>query len=125
MEKISTIIADGNEIFRQGLRSILSDYHFDIVSEIDNGALVLSAYEIMKPQLCVLSFRLPEISGIHLTKKLIEKFPKTRILILADDSKAFHRLSDHYLCTERFLSCFMAALLHPKRRVTRKECTGF
>ena len=87
MEKISTIIADGNEIFRQGPRSILSDYHFDIVSEIDNGALVLSAYEIMKPQFCVLSFRLPEISGIHLTKKLIEKFPETRILILADDSK--------------------------------------
>ena len=87
MEKISTIIADGNEIFRQGLRSILSDYHFDIVSEIDNGALVLSAYEIEKPQLLVLSFQLPEISGIHLTNKLIEKFPETRILILADDSK--------------------------------------
>ena len=45
MEKITTIIADGNEIFRHGLRSILSEHHFDVVSETDNGALVLSAFE--------------------------------------------------------------------------------
>ena len=87
MEKISTIIADGNEIFRHGLRSILSVHHCDVVSETDNGALVLSAFENVRPQLCVLSFNLPEISGIHLANKLVEKFPNARVLILADDSK--------------------------------------
>jgi DNA-binding NarL/FixJ family response regulator len=87
MEKISTIIADGNEIFRHGLRSILSEHHCDVVSETDNGALVLSAFENVRPQLCVLSFNLPEISGIHLANKLVEKFPDARVLILADDSK--------------------------------------
>ena len=87
MEKISTIIADGNEIFRHGLRSILSEHHCDVVSETDNGALVLSAFENVRPQLCVLSFNLPEISGIHLANKLVEKFPNAHVLILADDSK--------------------------------------
>ena len=86
MEKITTIIADGNEIFRHGLRSILSEHHFDVVSETDNGALVLSAFENVRPQLCVLSFNLPEISGIRLANKLIKNFPEACILILADDS---------------------------------------
>ena len=97
MEKISTIIADGNEIFRHGLRSILSEHHFDVVSETDNGALVLSAFENVKPQLCVLSFNLPEISGICLANKLIKNFPEACILILADDS------------TEDTLSDFLAS----------------
>ena len=97
MEKITTIIADGNEIFRHGLRSILSEHHFDVVSETDNGALVLSAFENVRPQLCVLSFNLPEISGIRLANKLIKNFPEACILILADDS------------TEDTLSDFLAS----------------
>ena len=97
MEKITTIIADGNEIFRHGLRSILSEHHFDVVSETDNGALVLSAFENVRPQLCVLSFNLPEISGIRLANKLIKNFPEACILILADDN------------TEDTLSDFLAS----------------
>ena len=97
MEKITTIIADGNEIFRHGLRSILSEHHFDVVSETDNGVLVLSAFENVRPQLCVLSFNLPEISGICLANKLIKNFPEACILILADDS------------TEDTLSDFLAS----------------
>ena len=84
MGTISTIVADGNEIFRYGLSSILRDDDFEILSEIDNGALVLSAFENVRPQLCVLSFDMPEISGIQIAQKLIAKFPQTNILMLAD-----------------------------------------
>jgi len=97
MEKITTIVGDGNEIFRHGLRSILSEHHFDVVSETDNGALVLSAFENVRPQLCVLSFNLPEISGIRLANKLIKNCPEACILSLADDS------------TEDTLSDFLAS----------------
>ena len=85
MGTITTIVADGNEIFRYGLSSILREDDFDIISEIDNGALVLSAFEIVRPQLCVLSFDMPEISGIQLANKLISKFPETKILMLANE----------------------------------------
>ena len=84
MGAITTIVADGNEIFRYGLSSILCDADFELVSEIDNGALVLSAFEITQPQLCVLSFDLPEINGIQLANKIISKFPDANILMLAD-----------------------------------------
>ena len=85
METITTIVADGNEIFRYGLSSILCKPDFEVVSEIDNGALVLSAFEITQPQLCVLPFDLPEINGIQLANKIIAKFPQARILMLADE----------------------------------------
>lgn len=87
MKNIDTIVADGNEIFRYGLSSILRDSgEFTICSEIDNGALVLTAYENLHPRLCILSFSMPEMEGILIANKIVEKFPEANILILADDT---------------------------------------
>ncbi|HAW80971.1 MAG TPA: DNA-binding response regulator, partial [Balneola sp.] len=77
---------DGNEIFRHGLSSILREADFEILSEIDNGALILTAYENVLPELCVISFDMPEISGIQLANKITDKFPNAKILILADNA---------------------------------------
>ncbi|MAO65290.1 MAG: DNA-binding response regulator [Balneola sp.] len=85
MNIIDTIVADGNEIFRYGLSSILRDHGaFNICSEVDNGALVLTAYESVKPQLCILSFSMPEMEGIIIAKKIIDKNPGANILLMAD-----------------------------------------
>lgn len=86
MGNIKTIVADGNEIFRNGLCSILREDDFHILSEIDNGALVLTAFESVKPDLCVVSFSMPEISGIQLVNKIIDKFPGANILVMADSA---------------------------------------
>lgn len=86
MGNIKTIVADGNEIFRNGLCSILREDDFHILSEIDNGALVLTAFESVKPDLCVVSFSMPEISGIQLVNKIIDKFPGANILVMADNA---------------------------------------
>lgn len=83
MGSIKTIIADGNEIFRHGLSSILREDGFEICSEIDNGALILTAFESVKPDLCVISFNMPEISGIQLANKIIDKFPDANVLMMA------------------------------------------
>lgn len=88
MSKIDTIVADGNEIFRYGLSSILRDHGaFNICSEVDNGALVLTAFESVKPQLCILSFSMPEMEGIIIANKIVEKYPEANILLLADDTQ--------------------------------------
>ena len=84
MGTIQTIVADGNEIFRHGLCSILSNANFEICSAVDNGALVLTAFESVKPELCVISYSLPEIEGIQLVQKIYTKFPEANILVLAD-----------------------------------------
>lgn len=84
MGTIKTIVADGNEIFRHGLSSILHEAGFEVCSEVDNGALVLTAYESVKPDLCVLSFSMPEISGIQLANKITEKYPRANVLVMAD-----------------------------------------
>lgn len=96
MTKIATVVADGNEIFRYGLSSILREHgHFEICSEVDNGALVLTAFESVKPQLCILSFSMPEMEGILIANKILEKYESANILLLADD--ATHTILDQFL----------------------------
>lgn len=97
MNNIDTIVADGNEIFRYGLSSILRDHGaFNICSEVDNGALVLTAFESVKPKLCILSFSMPEMEGIIIAKKIIDKYPEANILLLADntDQKTLNEFLD-------------------------------
>lgn len=97
MNIIDTIVADGNEIFRYGLSSILQDHGaFNICSEVDNGALVLTAFESVKPELCILSFSMPEMEGIIIAKKIIDKNPEANILLLADktDQKTLNEFLD-------------------------------
>jgi DNA-binding NarL/FixJ family response regulator len=59
---------------------------FEIQSEVDNGALVLTAYESVKPDLCILSFTMPEMEGIIIAKKIIGRDPNANILLLADET---------------------------------------
>ncbi|MEX2347698.1 MAG: response regulator transcription factor [Balneolaceae bacterium] len=97
MNIIDTIVADGNEIFRYGLSSILRDHGaFNICSEVDNGALVLTAFESVKPKLCILSFSMPEMEGIIIAKKIIDKNPDANILLLAEntDQKTLNEFLD-------------------------------
>ncbi len=95
MGHIKTIVADGNEIFRIGISAILQEADFEISSEIDNGALILAAFENIKPDLCVLSFTMPEINGIELANKIVDRFPDAKILILAKE--ASHQVLSEFL----------------------------
>lgn len=103
MSTIKAIVADGNEIFRHGLSSILREDGFTICSEIDNGALILTAYESVQPDLCVISFTMPEINGIQLADKIIDKYPNANVLVMA------HKDSD--LVLDEFLDSGASGLL--------------
>ena len=36
--------------------------------------------------------------------------------ILSEDEHAYHWLSAQYCCTNRFLACYLAALIHPTKK---------
>jgi len=87
MSLLKTIVAESNEIFRHGLSSILKEAgSFEICSEVDNGALVLTAYESVEPNLCILSITMPEVDGLIIAKKILNLNPTANILMLTDHS---------------------------------------
>lgn len=93
---IKTIVACGNDIFRYGVCSILTeDGGFDICSDVDNGALILSAYDDIQPELCIISMNMPEMEGLIIARKIMERDPDAQVLLFADDHE--HKTLNEFL----------------------------
>jgi len=84
MKTINIILADDHSLFRDGLKSILSDCkHIKIIAEASSGTELLEILKDIRPNLLILDISFPDISGIELTKIIVENYPLIPVLILS------------------------------------------
>jgi hypothetical protein len=67
--------------------------------------------------------------GTHLDRKIrllldVENTINIYIYILSQDVQAYHRVSDRYYATDRQLTTFLAALIHPDTKGARKRVSA-
>lgn len=90
---IQIAIADDEALFRKGLRSLLEDYEgFDVILEAFDGQDLLEQLVIANPfpNVLLLDLKMPRINGIEVAKRLRDKYPMLKIVILSTHySKAF------------------------------------
>jgi DNA-binding NarL/FixJ family response regulator len=81
---ISLVIADDQELVRQGLRTILdaqADMH--VVGEAETGRQAVRIVRQLQPDVAVLDVRMPEMDGIEATRQLLSSGDiRTRVLML-------------------------------------------
>ncbi len=84
MRKIKIILVDDHQMFRDGVKSVLSDEeNIEVIGEVGNGN---DLYELLKsktPDLLITDISMPDISGINVTKYVSENYPEVKILILS------------------------------------------
>lgn len=79
---IRVLIVDDHDLFRQGLRALLTEQGFEVVGEsaTGEGALVLAAtYE---PDVVMMDLSMPGMGGIEATRRLTERTPGSRVVVL-------------------------------------------
>jgi two-component system, NarL family, response regulator DevR len=80
---IHVLIVDDHQIVRQGLRSILDpDPRFEVIGEAATGTEALSQVKALNPNIVVLDFKLPDMSGSDLCRLIIGNSPETIVVIL-------------------------------------------
>jgi DNA-binding NarL/FixJ family response regulator len=81
---IRLMLVDDHQLVRDGLRARLGDVpEICIVGEAGNGLDALALAEKLRPNLILVDVRLPDMSGIELTSRLVDVAPDTRIMILS------------------------------------------
>lgn len=80
---LKTLIVDDNRFNRETLRGLLKRYFPSmIVEEASDGKEALQKYESFQPDLILMDIRLPDASGLELTKKIRITNGNVRILVL-------------------------------------------
>ena len=84
METIKIILVDDHQLVRDGIKALLSDSRdIKIIGEAPDAEVLFSELESMTPDLLIMDISLPGISGIEITKKICEKYPGIKVLILS------------------------------------------
>jgi len=92
-EKIRVLLADDHAVVRQGIRRFLEEADdIEVVAEAANGREALERIREHRPDVAVVDIRMPEMSGVEVTRRIRERYPQTRVLILTaydDDPYVF------------------------------------
>lgn len=84
-------LVDDHSLIRDGIRALLSVIPtVTVVGEAENGATAIEMVEQSKPDLLLVDINLPDINGLDLTRKLRDRYPSLKVLVLSmHDSKEY------------------------------------
>jgi DNA-binding NarL/FixJ family response regulator len=87
--KIRILLVDDHAMFRESLRAIIENHNdMEVVAEAENGLSAVAQVHKFKPDIVIMDIRMPVLNGIEATRRIISKFPKTKIIALSSHSDA-------------------------------------
>ena len=87
--KIRTIIIDDHTLVRTGIALICKSVpNLEVIGDAATGRRGIKLIREYKPDLVILDFKLPDISGLEVTRRLLKINPATKILIVTGESYA-------------------------------------
>ena len=84
MDKNRVIIVDDHQLFRNGLKFILSEIEqLDVIAEASNGVEFLEILKALTPDIVLMDINMPRMNGIEATRQALELYPDLKILVLS------------------------------------------
>jgi len=83
MSKLRILLADDHEIFREGLKTLVSAQpDMQVIGEANNGRTAVALAQQLQPDIVVMDVSMPELNGLKATEKLKRLCPDIKILTL-------------------------------------------
>jgi DNA-binding NarL/FixJ family response regulator len=94
LPKVTVLIVDDHQIFRQGLRDSMSlDEDIEVVGEASDGETALLLAHQLAPRVLLTDVNLPGINGLQLVQRIRKEMPGMRAVVLTaydDDEQLYH-----------------------------------
>ena len=92
-EPIRVLIVDDHPVYRDGLRGLVERApDLELVGEAENGAAAVTLAAERHPAIVLMDLRMPEMSGIEATRRIVGADPAVGVLVLTmseDDDSLF------------------------------------
>jgi DNA-binding NarL/FixJ family response regulator len=86
------IIADDSDLIRDRLQQMLRQLvQVEIVGSFDNGKQALEGLLLLKPDLAILDYKMPGLSGLEVLKGIRKESSAIKIIILTFYSSDYYR----------------------------------
>ncbi len=83
MNKIKIVIAEDHQMFRAGVVALLNNSkQFEVLGEAQDGVEAVKLVKELKPDVVLMDIALPTLDGVEASQKILQHFPKTKILAL-------------------------------------------
>ncbi|MBL7499203.1 response regulator transcription factor [Frankia sp. CNm7] len=76
------VIADDHELFRDGLRGLLTGLGATVVADVGDGHAAVEAAALHRPDVVFMDLRMPGLGGIEATARIGERAPQTAVVVL-------------------------------------------
>ena len=88
---VSVMLADDHAVVRDGLRALLEGGNdLQVVGVAGNGREAVSEALRLRPDIVIMDIAMPELDGVEATRRIVERCPETRVLILSMYLSAEH-----------------------------------
>lgn len=93
MKKTTIFIADDHPVLRDGIKTVLTTVpEYVVVGEGATGQEALSGVLDLKPDIVLMDITMPELDGITVTRRLLERLSDTKVIILSMHSDISHAI---------------------------------
>jgi DNA-binding NarL/FixJ family response regulator len=82
-EHVRVMIVDDHPIWRDAVARDLAEAGFEVTATASDGAQALRVAAAARPDVVVLDLRLPDVTGVEVTRGLLAACPSARVLILS------------------------------------------
>jgi len=83
LRKIKVLVVDDHAVVREGICALLSlQKDLEVVGEAVDGRDAIDKVQRLTPNVAVMDIIMPVMSGLEATKRITEKYPETKVLIL-------------------------------------------
>ena len=88
------LIVDDHPMIRDGIKTLISsNADFVVAGEASTGLEALKVFDTLKPDLVILDISLPDISGLEVAKRILQKNNNAKIIMLSmHDDPAYVKL---------------------------------
>ncbi|MGB5079691.1 MAG: response regulator transcription factor [Burkholderiales bacterium] len=89
--KVRVLLADDHAVVRDGLRALLEGAQdLQVVGVAGNGRDAVAEAQRLRPDIVIMDIAMPELDGVEATRRIVDKCPETRVLILSMYLSAEH-----------------------------------